>query len=159
MPCKYYYIPSKSQISSQNQGLHLLPVRRCVSWPNQVTCAVHLQIHHKAFLVVTQKAQYENNVSLHDYRRQKSHCVRIMTPKIPYSAVYTLTRNATRIRIRNTRRANTTKICCTDALAGLLGHLHPLLSTKKEFIWSPDHEQVFQVAKASLTSAPTLQFF
>ena len=47
----------------------------------------------------------------------------------------------------------------TDALAGLLGPLRPLLSTKNEFIWLPDHEQAFQEAKTSLTVAPTLQFF
>ena len=47
----------------------------------------------------------------------------------------------------------------TDALAGLLGSLRPLLSTKNEFIWLPDHEQAFQDAKTSLTVAPTLQFF
>lgn len=47
----------------------------------------------------------------------------------------------------------------TDTLAGLLGPLHPLLSTKNEFVWSTDHEHAFQVAKTSLTSAPTLKFF
>ena len=46
----------------------------------------------------------------------------------------------------------------TDALAGLLGPLRPLLSTKNEFLWLPDHE-AFQAAKMSLASAPTLQFF
>ena len=47
----------------------------------------------------------------------------------------------------------------TDALAGLLGPLRPLLSTKNEFLWLPDHEEAFQAAKMSLASAPTLQFF
>ena len=47
----------------------------------------------------------------------------------------------------------------TDALTGLLGPIHPLLSTKNEFIWLPDHKQAFQEAKTSVTGAPTLQFF
>ena len=47
----------------------------------------------------------------------------------------------------------------TDTLAGLLEPLRSLLSTKNEFVWSSNHEQAFQAAKTSLTSAPTLQFF
>ena len=47
----------------------------------------------------------------------------------------------------------------TDSLVGLLEPLRSLLSTKNEFVWSSNHEQAFQAAKTSLTSAPTLQFF
>ena len=47
----------------------------------------------------------------------------------------------------------------TDTLASLLGPLRPLLSTKNEFVWSPSHDQAFQTARQSLTSAPTLFFF
>ena len=46
----------------------------------------------------------------------------------------------------------------TDTLASLLGPLRPLLSTKNEFVWSPSHDQAFQTARQSLTSAPTLFF-
>ena len=48
---------------------------------------------------------------------------------------------------------------CIETLAGLLGLLRPLLSTKNVFLWSPDHEQAFLATKSSLTVAPTLQFF
>ncbi len=44
----------------------------------------------------------------------------------------------------------------TAAVAGLLAPLHPLLSTKNEFQWSPELSEVFSKA---LTSAPTLSFF
>ena len=44
----------------------------------------------------------------------------------------------------------------TAMLANLLAPLRPLLSTKNEFTWSPDLEQVFSRA---LTSAPTVSFF
>lgn len=47
----------------------------------------------------------------------------------------------------------------TDSLTGLLEPLRSLLSTKNEFVWSSNHEQAFQAAKTSLTTAPTLQFF
>ena len=47
----------------------------------------------------------------------------------------------------------------TATLAGLLAPLRPLLSTKNEFTWSPDLNQVFITAKRSLTSAPTISFF
>ena len=47
----------------------------------------------------------------------------------------------------------------TSTLAGLLGPLRPLPSTKNEFLWSSNHEQAFYTAKQSLTSAPTLSFY
>ena len=47
----------------------------------------------------------------------------------------------------------------TASVAGLLAPLRPLLSTKNEFTWSSEHDQVFTTAKQSLTSAPTLSFF
>ena len=37
--------------------------------------------------------------------------------------------------------------------------MRPLLSTKKKFLWSSNHEQAFYTAKQSLTSAPTLSFY
>lgn len=47
----------------------------------------------------------------------------------------------------------------TDSVAGLLGPLRSLLSTKNEFLWSPIHDQAFLKAKQSLASAPTLSYF
>ena len=47
----------------------------------------------------------------------------------------------------------------TAALAGLLSPLRPLLSTKNEFVWSPELDEAFLTAKLSLTSAPTLSYF
>ena len=47
----------------------------------------------------------------------------------------------------------------TDSLATLLAPLHPLLSTKNDFIWSAEHDQAFSTVKESLTTAPTLSFF
>ena len=47
----------------------------------------------------------------------------------------------------------------TATLAGLLGPLRPLLSTKNEFMWSPDLNQAFITAKQSLTSTPSIAFF
>ena len=37
--------------------------------------------------------------------------------------------------------------------------LRPLLSTKNDFVWSANHDQAFNTAKASLITAPTLSFF
>jgi len=48
---------------------------------------------------------------------------------------------------------------CTDTIAALLGPLRPLLSTKNEFLWSPEHEQAFTKAKEHLTTVPTLAYF
>ena len=47
----------------------------------------------------------------------------------------------------------------TAALANLLAPLRPLLSTKNEFMWSPDIEKAFCTAKQALTSAPTVSYF
>ena len=46
----------------------------------------------------------------------------------------------------------------TSAVAGLLAPLCPLLSTKNEFVWAPEHNQTFDNAKKSLMTAPTLAF-
>ena len=47
----------------------------------------------------------------------------------------------------------------TNAVAGLLTPLRPLLSTKNDFTWATEHDQAFDDAKKSLTVAPTLAFF
>ena len=47
----------------------------------------------------------------------------------------------------------------TAVLANVLAPMRPLLSTKNEFMWSPDLEQTFNTAKQALTSAPTVSFF
>ena len=41
----------------------------------------------------------------------------------------------------------------------LLTPLHPLLSNKNDFLWSTEHDHVFEAAKKSLTIAPVLSFF
>jgi len=47
----------------------------------------------------------------------------------------------------------------THVISSLLTPLRPLLSTKNDFLWSPTHDQAFQVAKEHLTAAPVLSFF
>lgn len=47
----------------------------------------------------------------------------------------------------------------TDKIADLLAPLQPLLSTKNEYAWLPDHEQTFNQAKQQLASAPVLAFY
>ena len=47
----------------------------------------------------------------------------------------------------------------TSAIAPLLAPLHPLLSTKNEFLWSPNHEQALHTIKETLTTAPVLSYF
>ena len=47
----------------------------------------------------------------------------------------------------------------TSAVAPLLIPLHPLLSTKNEFFWSPNHEQALDNIKKTLTTAPVLSYF
>ena len=47
----------------------------------------------------------------------------------------------------------------TSAIAPLLAPLRPLLSTKNEFLWTPDIDEAFTVARKFLASAPTLSFF
>ena len=48
---------------------------------------------------------------------------------------------------------------CTPSIAGLLGPLRPLLSTKNEFLWSAASTDAFESVKQSLSSAPILSFF
>ena len=47
----------------------------------------------------------------------------------------------------------------TSAVAPLLAPLRPLLSTKNEFLWSPNHEQALHTIKETLTTAPVLSYF
>ena len=47
----------------------------------------------------------------------------------------------------------------TNAIASLLTPLRPLLSTKNDFLWSPDHQQAFKTIKNALTVAPVLSYF
>ena len=47
----------------------------------------------------------------------------------------------------------------TSAIAPLLTPLRPLLSTKNEFFWSPNHEQALDNIKKTLTTAPVLSYF
>ena len=47
----------------------------------------------------------------------------------------------------------------TDTIAELLSPLRALLSTKNEYVWSIEHDQALNNAKAHLTGAPTLTFF
>ena len=46
-----------------------------------------------------------------------------------------------------------------DDVSELLTPLRPLLSSKNEFIWETQHEHAFEVAKARLTSIPTMAYF
>ena len=47
----------------------------------------------------------------------------------------------------------------TASIAQCLQPLRPLLSTKNEFVWGPDHTRAFNLAKESLTQVPVLSFF
>ena len=47
----------------------------------------------------------------------------------------------------------------TNAIASLRTPLRPLLSTKNDFLWSPDHQQAFKTIKNALTVAPVLSYF
>ena len=47
----------------------------------------------------------------------------------------------------------------TDKTATLLEPLHPLLSTKKEFTWTADHDIALITAKQHLSTSPVLAFF
>jgi len=47
----------------------------------------------------------------------------------------------------------------TNKIAELLAPLRPLLNTKNEFLWTPDHDQAINKAKSHLTNPPTLAFF
>ena len=48
---------------------------------------------------------------------------------------------------------------CTKELAPALTPLWPLLSTRNDFLWTPDHDIAFQQAKQLLTTAPVLTYF
>ena len=45
---------------------------------------------------------------------------------------------------------------CTPAVAGLLAPLRPLLSTRNDFLWTPEAGRAFATVKQFLTSAPVL---
>ena len=47
----------------------------------------------------------------------------------------------------------------TNVVAPLLIPLRPLLSTKNEFLWSPNHQQAFDATKNALTTSPVLSYF
>ena len=47
----------------------------------------------------------------------------------------------------------------TNAIAELMAPFRLLLSTKNEFLWTPEHDQAVAKAKESLTTAPVLAFF
>ena len=47
----------------------------------------------------------------------------------------------------------------TNAIASLLTPLRSLLSTKNDFLWSPDHQQAFSIVKNALTIASVLSYF
>ena len=46
-----------------------------------------------------------------------------------------------------------------NVVAPLLTPLHPLLSTKNDFLWSPEHQQVFDATKNALITSPVLSYF
>ena len=48
---------------------------------------------------------------------------------------------------------------CTKELAPALTPLRPLLSTRNDFLWTPDHDIAFHQAKQLLTTAPVLAYF
>jgi len=47
----------------------------------------------------------------------------------------------------------------TNVVAQLLTPLHPLFSTKNDFLWSPNHQQAFNAIKDTITSAIVLSYF
>ena len=47
----------------------------------------------------------------------------------------------------------------TNVVVPLLTPLHLLVSTKNEFLWSPDHQQAFDATKNALTTSPVLLYF
>ena len=49
-------------------------------------------------------------------------------------------------------------LCSTNTIASLLTPLCPLLSTKNDFLWLPDHQQAFTVINSALTIAPVLSY-
>ena len=48
---------------------------------------------------------------------------------------------------------------CTKELAPALTPLRPLLNTRNDFLWTPDHDIAFQQAKQLLMTAPVLTYF
>jgi len=46
----------------------------------------------------------------------------------------------------------------TNTIASLLTPIRPLLSTKNDFLWLPDHQQAFTAIKSALTIAPVLSY-
>ena len=48
---------------------------------------------------------------------------------------------------------------CSKSIASSLAPLRPLLSTKNEFLWGPDHDTAFKHCKTVLSESPTLGFF
>ena len=48
---------------------------------------------------------------------------------------------------------------CTNDIAKVLVPLRPLLSSRKEFLWTQVHDEAFTHAKRLLSSAPTLTYF
>ena len=46
----------------------------------------------------------------------------------------------------------------TPSIASLLAPLRPLMSTKNDFLWTPEMNEAFTVARQSMASAPTLSF-
>ena len=47
----------------------------------------------------------------------------------------------------------------TNNIAEILAPLRPLLSTRNDFLWTPNHSEAFQRAKELLVTAPTLAYF
>ena len=47
----------------------------------------------------------------------------------------------------------------SKSIATCLAPLRPLLSTKNEFLWGPEHDKAFQQCKIVLAESPTLAFF
>ena len=47
----------------------------------------------------------------------------------------------------------------TSSIASLLAPLRPLMSTKKDFLWTPEMNETFTVERQSMASATTLSFF
>ena len=47
----------------------------------------------------------------------------------------------------------------TNTIASLLTPLHPLLSTKNDFLWLRDYQQAFTAIESALTIAPVLSYF
>ena len=55
--------------------------------------------------------------------------------------------------------ALSTKYHPTNIVTPLLTPLRPLLSTKNDFLWSPERQQSFDATKNALTMSPVLSYF